>query len=85
MLDHVQFLSREAQEKQRHTLLFWFYQFHVGEAPREGVVKQVDLSHSADLRKYCSNTTVWNNCMLETPGFSVVIEAKSFQNAYKKW
>lgn len=78
MPDHAQFLFRDAQEKQRHPLLFWFYQLHVGKAPREGVVKQVSLSHSADFRKYCFNTTVWNNCVLETPGFSVVIEPTVF-------
>jgi len=56
----------------------------VSEAPREGAVKQVSLSHSADYRKYCSNTTVGNNCVMERPGFSAVIEAQSFLNAYKK-
>lgn len=48
------------------------------------VVKQVSLSHSADFRKYCFNAAVWNNYTPESPGFSVVIEAKGFLNVYKK-
>lgn len=80
MLDNI--VLRCSREAKRQTLLFWFYEFHLAEAP--GVVKQVSLSHSADFRKYCFNATVWNNCMPKRPGFSVVIEAKSFANVYKK-
>lgn len=50
MLDYVLLLFRNAQEKQRHILLVWFYQFHEGEALRESVVKQISLSHSSDFR-----------------------------------
>lgn len=78
----VQRCSREAES---HTLLFLVSHFHVGEAPREGVVKQVSVSHSADFRKYCSNTIVCNNCVLQRPGCSVVSKTENFLNAYKKW